>query len=190
MSPARSVVAILLVLSALSLGQQTANRSSGDDLLQAALTAPGSTSFHLKAVITGRDDGDSGDVEMYWVNPSKWRRTINSPVFSQTLVVNGTGISEQDSDDYLPLSLQTPLIAMTDSQPLIDSLRPRDRFETKANGGTKPPEICAHLNLQRSSPGAEMMCHQGPYKDMETIGAPGHNVSFAEYQDFKGKKVA
>ncbi|MFZ0285560.1 MAG: energy transducer TonB [Terriglobales bacterium] len=188
MSPVRLVVA-MLVLSAISLAQQATDRSAGDGLLQGALTAPGSPSFHLKAAITGRDDGDSGDVEIFWVNPSKWRRTINSPAFSQTLVVNGTQVSEQNSDDYFPVTLQVLLAAMTDPRPLIESLGPGDRLLTKANGGTKPPPICEHFN-PRSSVGMEMICHQGPYKDLESIVSPTQGVSFANYEDFKGKKVA
>ncbi len=36
----------------------------------------------------------------------------------------------------------------------------------------------------------EMICHQGPYKDLESIVSPTQGVSFANYEDFKGKKVA
>jgi hypothetical protein len=39
-------------------------------------------------------------IEEYWVSPTKWRRTIESPEFKQTLVVNGTDIWEKDIGDY------------------------------------------------------------------------------------------
>jgi hypothetical protein len=189
MAPKRDLVTVLLVLSAISLAQQTTDRSLGDGLLQGALTAPGSPSFHLKAAITGRDDGDSGDVEIFWVNPSKWRRTIDSLAFSQTLVVNGTEVSEQDSDDYFPVSLQVLVIAMTDPRSLVDFLGPGDELLAPANGGTKAPSLCAHLGIKTSS-GMEMMCLQGPNKNTDVIGATGQRISFTDYQDFKGKRVA
>jgi hypothetical protein len=180
---------LYVALSTAAFAQQLDTGGRNGGLLQTPLTAPGNPSFHLKATVSDRDQQGSGEIEIYWVNPTKWRRTISSAEFSQTLVVNGAQVFEQDSDDYIPLSLQTLLIAMTDPQPLIDALRPGDKLATKANGGTKPPAICSHLNLSRTT-GGQMMCHEGPYRDLETIGPAGHNVSFAEYQDFKGKKVA
>src|ERR1700690_1872014 len=105
-----SVLAILLLLfMANAFGQQPADGVIGDRrIFQATLIAPGSPSFHLNAVITAQDDPDSkGEVEMFWVAPDKWRRTIKSQEFSQTLIVNRDKVFEQDSEDYFPLSLQT-----------------------------------------------------------------------------------
>lgn len=184
-----SLVPLLSILSALWIAQQPVHGPSSEGLLQSTLTAPDSPPFHLKAAISERGYQDSGEVEMYWVNPTMWRRTISSPEFSQTLVVNGTQVFEQDSDDYFPVSLQVLVTAMTDARSLIESLGPGDRILTKANGGTKPPPICEHFN-PRSSVGMEMICRQGPYKDMESIGSTTQSVSFADYQDFKGRKVA
>src|SRR5438128_860723 len=56
------------------------------------LTSPGSKPFHLRATIaeTGEPGSDyHAKIEEYWVSPSKWRRTIESPDFSKVLVVNG-----------------------------------------------------------------------------------------------------
>jgi hypothetical protein len=179
---------ICLGMSAASLAQQPAASSPHCGLFQATLTKPGNPAFHLKAEINDRDGSESGDVEIYWVSPAKWRRTIDTHAFSQTLVVSGDQVSEQDSEDYFPLALQTLLSAMTDPQPLLDALAPDEKVSGHANGGTKPPPFCAHFD-PNSSPGMQMICRVGLYKDMETI--PGvRGVSFADYQDFKGMKVA
>ena len=64
---------------------------SGLALVQASLTTAGSRPFHLKAVITERGDPTPRtDVEIFWLAPGKWRRTIQSQTeSSQTVIVNG-----------------------------------------------------------------------------------------------------
>jgi len=64
-------------------------------LEESNLTAPGSRTFHLQVSIA--EAGEPGSdyqakIEEYWVSPSKWRRTIESPDFSQVLVVNGDAV--------------------------------------------------------------------------------------------------
>ena len=78
---------------------------------------------------------------------------------------------------------------MTDPRSLIDFLGPRDQLLAPPNGGTKAPSVCGHLSIKTSS-GMEMMCLQGPNKNTDVIGTGRQGVSFTEYQDFKGKKVA
>jgi hypothetical protein len=178
---------LCLVLSSATFAQQSGTRATNHALLHTSLTAPGSPSFHLKATIADRDNQDSGEIEIYWVNPTKWRRTINSTQFSQTSIVNGTRVFEQDSDDYFPLSLHLVLTAMTDPQSLLDAFAPAE-LATRASG-TKPPPVCEHLR-SGGSMSMEMLCRQGPFREMETIGAPSDQISFADYQDFKGRKIA
>jgi hypothetical protein len=49
----------------------------------------------LQAVITERGDpNEHVEVEMSWMAPDKWKRTIRSAEFSQTLIVNGDKIFE------------------------------------------------------------------------------------------------
>src|SRR5215472_1543707 len=81
---------------------------------------PGSKPFHLKATIAELDSPDSdykAEVEMYWVARNRWRRTIKSPDFSQTIVVNDGQIAEQDQGDYFPLWLNEFVIAIFELAP-------------------------------------------------------------------------
>lgn len=83
-------------------------------IVQANLTAPGSPSFHLQAEITDKDDPENQTkVEIYWVNPTKWRRDIKSSDFSQTLIVSGSDVLDEHTDDYMPLVVETLVNAMT-----------------------------------------------------------------------------
>lgn len=154
-------------------------------LVQAKLIAPGSRPFHLKAVITERGDPTSRtDVEIFWVAPDKWRRTILSQSeFSQTLVVNGDKFFEKDSDDYFPLWSQTLVTAMVDPQPVLDGYRSGDRLITKANGAAQESgRVCFDAAFK--------MCVISRYGLAESIGAPGHSLDFTDYRDFHGKRVA
>lgn len=113
-SPETMITRLLLIyiaLGCLSFGVSAAAQSPS--LVQGTLISPGGAPFHLKATITeGRDRTPVAEVEMYWIKPDLWRRSIVSDDFTQTLIVNGKAIYEKDSDDYIPLGLETLVTAM------------------------------------------------------------------------------
>ena len=164
--------------------QKTSSAISGAVLVQARLDSPGSSPFHLKAMISEKDDPNSETkVEMFWVAADKWRRVIDEPEFSQTLIVNGKEVFEQNSDDYFPLYLQTLVTALVNPQPILDALRPGDRLSTKANGAAQESGVvCFDAN--------HTLCGRGRYGLQETVDAPGHPVTFTDYQEFNGQRVA
>jgi hypothetical protein len=99
-------------------------KSVGEAVERAAqlsqLTAPGSPPFHLKATIAELNSPDSdykAEVEMYWVARDRWRRTLKSPDFSQTIVVNDGKVVEQNQGDYFPLWLNQFVIAIFELAP-------------------------------------------------------------------------
>ncbi len=104
----RSLV-IVLFLSQLSVAG--ANRVPVSKLLdqmirRSTLAEPGGKPFYLKATIADRDDAKSefnGTVEEYWLSPTKWRRVVKLRDFSQTRIVNGDLIYEDNNGDYFPL---------------------------------------------------------------------------------------
>jgi hypothetical protein len=120
----------LAVSIAVLADEKPAVGTAGRTILQATLTAPGSPRFPLKATIVDSGDPDfSADIEIFWVSRDKWRRTIRSPEFKQTVIVNRDMVLEQDSDDYFPLSLQTFVTAIFDPQRLLAAIKPEDRME-------------------------------------------------------------
>src|SRR5882672_10795753 len=177
---------LVLLLSLSSLGQTAQERSSptdGASVVQATLIAPGSTPFQMKATVTERDDpASAGQIEILWMSPDTWRRTIQSDGFSQTVIVNDGKIFEEDSDDYFPMALQTLVTAIIDPKPVLEALRPGDRLMTKANGASKESgEVCF---------AGSRMCMKSRYGLLETVGAPGRAVDFTDYRNFHGKRVA
>jgi hypothetical protein len=153
-------------------------------VVQPVLIEPGSRSFHLKAVITEKSDPDfKADAELFWVGPNKFRRTIKSEDFSQTLIVNGDKVFEENSDDYFPVDLQILMTALVDPRPVLDAFRPGDVLLTEANGAAlESGQVCYQGNGS--------FCIQSRTGLLETVGSLGREITFTSYKDFKGKRVA
>src|SRR5947209_8326003 len=167
------------VFSSVAFGQ-----TDSPQLVQSSLIAPGGTPFYLQTVITERaDPSERIEVEMTWAAPDKWRRTIHSQDFSQTLIVNGDKVFEQDSDDYFPLGIQTLVTAMVDPKAILNAVRPSDRVMTKANGASdESGKMCYPPNSK--------MCAVSRHGLTESLGGPGRSVDFTDYQKFMDKPVA
>ncbi len=171
----------LLVAVGLVSAKLAASDYAQPPVVQGTLVAPGSTPFHLKATIAAQGEPNKGEIEIYWMAPDKWRRTITTEEFSQTVVVNGDRISEQDSEDYFPLWLQTLANAMVDPEKILSAFRQGDHAYTKANG--------ASSESGRTCFGPSV-CGMGPFGLQETVETAGHSVTFMEYRDFDGKRIA
>jgi len=173
-------VFFLAIFATTAVGQA----DSRANLVQPTLAKPGGTPFYLHAEITERGDpNEHVDIEMSWVAPNKWRRTIKSQEFSQTLIVNGDKVFEQDSDDYFPLGIQVLVMAMVDPSSIVEALRPGDRVLSKANGGAdESGKICF--------PPTFKVCGTSTHGLLETVDAPGRSVDFTDYRKFKGSQVA
>lgn len=153
-------------------------------LVQTALIGTGNPPFHLRAIIAEKGSSSSfASVEIYWERVDQWRRTIQSNDFSQTLIVNGPNIFEQDSSDYFPLALRTLVDAIVDPKAVLDAWRPGDPAFTKANGLSRESgDVCLSTNAKR--------CLVYPWGLAEFVGGPAHAVWFTDYRKFKGKRVA
>jgi hypothetical protein len=153
-------------------------------IVQGTLIAAGNSPFQLKATFTeGNDPNPVGQVEILWVAPDKWRRKLDADKFSQTLIVNGDKVFEQDSDDYFPVGLNALVTAMVDPKPILDAHRPEDRLTTKANGQSfESGVICFGPN--------GTLCASGRDGLKEIVGAPGHTITFARYLKFDDMRVA
>jgi TonB family protein len=107
----RSFVLVMVVLLS-QLASAAPNKVSVSKLLnqmihRSTLAEPGAKPFYLKATITDKDDAKSqftGTVEEYWLSPAKWRRVITLRNFSQTRIVNGDQIYEENNGDYFPVT--------------------------------------------------------------------------------------
>lgn len=161
------------------------------------LTLPGGTPFHLKAQIAEKDSPNSpykGEVEMFWISPHKWRRTIQSPQFSQTLVVNDDAISEHDSGDYYPFWLRDLVTAISDPLPMLESLKKANSRIAKP-GGSEGSTSCARFESQVGIPPAQIsafyvFCFAGDRDLLESVVTPQYSAEFQEYKKFQDKWIA
>ena len=118
----RLVLLCSTILATVCLGEQTipVGRAVENAVKLSRLTDPGSYPFHLKAVTAPANSfipDYTAEIEEYWVSPDKWRRTIRSKSFEQTVVVNGSERLEKNSGDYYPQWLNDIVVAMLEVAP-------------------------------------------------------------------------
>ncbi len=170
----------------LSLGDETEQA-----LQQSNLTLPGSKPFHLKATIGETDDPDSdyqAKIEEYWITPTKWRRVITSPDFSQTLVTNGDAVSETDAGDYFPHWLNNFVTALTDAvpPPMLDVLK-RVNMQVAIPHGSETSTSCANLPARVDR---WVICFEGSHGLFQSVFTKGYFAEYKDYRKFGNKWVA
>lgn len=193
---------VIICLLAVVLPTSLAQRVSLSDVAERAvaqskLTLPGSAPFHLKAKIAEKDSPGTdltADIDLIWVSPEKWRRSIKSPDFAQTLIVNGGKISEQNNGDYYPFWLRELVTALTDPLPMLDSLKRTNSMVAKPSGGENS-NTCARFESRVGVPPAQnsafyVFCFEGSHGLLEDVTSPQYSVEFKDYKTFKTKNVA
>lgn len=163
---------------------------------QSKITLPGGAAFHLKATIgetTNPASDYKGEIEEYWVSSEKWRRTITSPTFSQTLIANGDKLSEENKGDYFSWWLNDLATALFDPLPMLDSLKKLNSQIPKPPDG-EHSNSCARLQMKVGTPPAQnsaylVFCFEGSRGLLQSVVAPGYEADFKDYTNFKGKQV-
>ena len=176
------------------------------------LTYPGSTPFHLKATIAELDSPDSdykAEIEEYWLAPGKWRRTIKTPEFSQTMIVNGQEISEQNQGDYYPFWLRNFVTAIFDLAPadirqMKTPIPDLAAFQAERSKNL-PPALrglrldtggsCFKVTQSVGIPPAQnsiftIICFQNPPWLLMSVISPSFYADFTDFKPFKDKQVA
>lgn len=164
---------------------------------QSKLTLAGGTPFHLKAHIANAGSAKpeySADVEEYWVSPEKWRRTVQSAGFSQTLIVNGGKVYEKLTGDYYPFWLHDLVTALFDPLPMVDQLRAM-RGELEIPEDSAKSNSCLNMQFKVGVAPAQnsltyAFCFGGKGGLLQAVLTPGYKAQFADYQPFKKKTVA
>ena len=164
---------------------------------QSKLTLTGGAPFHLKAHIANTGSAKpeySADVEEYWVSPEKWRRTVQSAGFSQTLIVNGGKIYEKLAGDYYPFWLHDLVTALFDPLPMVDQLRAM-RGELEIPEDSAKSNSCLNMQFKVGIVPAQnsltyAFCFGGKGGLLQAVLTPGYKAQFTDYQPFKKKTVA
>lgn len=179
-------------------GKQITMAQAVDHALeQSKLTAPGSRPFHLKAHIAAADAKKpeySADVEEDWAGPQKWRRTVTTKDFSQTLIVNGDVVSEKLTGDYYPFWLHDLVTAIFDPLPMAEQLR-RMNTQVEIPQDSTKSQSCVSMQAKVGVAPAQntlayAFCFGGKLGLLQAAITPGYKAQFADYLAFKNKMVA
>ncbi len=155
---------------------------------QSSLIMPGGKPFHLRLGITEAGEPASdyqAKIEEYWVSPTKWRRTIQSPSFSQTLVASGDAVYEKDDGDYFPFWLNEFLTALFDPLPMLNALRQGNASILQVTGSpnsTFCSDFQAHIDRW-------VICLDGNGL-LSSVTTKGYAAEFKDYKSFAGRRVA
>jgi hypothetical protein len=163
---------------------------------RSTLAAPGGAAFHLKATISEQKTHDpqwDAEVEEWWQSPTVWRREFHSKTFTQTLVVNGAKVEEQDAGPVFPELLRNLTVELVDAVPRLDQLAALHQTVAKPDGspgqikaawtvpgtdGTTTKAIACSIAISRTT---GLMMYGG---DIDW------DVSLHDFADFHGKQIA
>jgi outer membrane biosynthesis protein TonB len=166
-------------------------------LQQSKLTQAGSLPFHLKAHIANAGTPKpeySADVEEYWLAPDKWRRTVRSADFSQTLIVNGDRVSESLTGDYYPFWLRDLVTALFDPMPMAEQLKAmRGLLEIPEDSAKS--NSCLNMQVKVGTAPAQnslgyAFCFGGKGGLLKAVITPGYKAQFDDYLPFRKRMVA
>jgi len=169
-------------------------------LERSLLTGANAKPFHMKLHLFESTDPSAesdyrAQIEEYWVSPGQWRRSIDSPDFKQTVIVNGDQVSEQNTGDYYPLWLRSFIIGIFDPIPDADQwnkLGAKITQITLANG--QHSDACARMKFRLGTDALNNdafanVCFDGSGL-LKFVGSPGYSMEFHDYKGFGKKMVA
>lgn len=94
---------------------------------RSTLDQAGTRPFHLKAVVApsferDKDSGRTGEVEIWWQSPTRWKREVRSPEFHQVEVVDGSREWQRNEGDYFPEWLREMAIELVKPVPALEEV--------------------------------------------------------------------
>lgn len=164
---------------------------------RSTLDQSGTKPFHLKAILAPtveRDkvSGRTGQVEIWWESPTRWRREVRSPEFHQIEIVDGTRDWQKNEGDYFPEWLRETAVALVKPVPPLDHVllevmsadihklsgQTHAQWMNMGSDGTVSKGIGAGIALNDS----DGLVFYG--------GEVGWSGLFHDYRDFHGRNVA
>ena len=164
---------------------------------RSTLDQPGTKPFHLKATLApsferDKDSGRTGEVEIWWASPTKWKRELQSPSFHRVEIVDGDRRWEKSDGDFFPEWLREIALELVKPIPALDEVlehaRTAERVQmgpmTNLNWITDTGTAEVH-NIRRSWVAVQnstgLLLYGGGY---------GWDGGFKDYASFHGRMVA
>ena len=122
-----AIAAITMAVCACTMKAESDSQRVKKAIERSTLDQAGTKPFHLKAELapsrpSDADSGRTGEVEIWWVGPDRWRREVRSPGFHQIDVVDGAKEWQKNDSDYFPEWLRETVVALVKPAPYIDDV--------------------------------------------------------------------
>jgi len=191
---ATSVLISLMLFASLAAADDSIADLPKKAIERSQLTSPGSHPFVLKAKVlevTNPSNPDyHAEIEEYWLAPGKWRRTVKTSTFSQTLVVNGEKTAERLTGDYYPNWLRTIVAAMFEPGTALHGVDLSHSSDNPMIGGAK---VCRRFTVMAGvAPVSNKVFSSYCFEDglIDSVAMPGYEAVYKDYKNFAGKHVA
>jgi outer membrane lipoprotein-sorting protein len=162
------------------------------------LDQSGTKPFHLKATYApsrerDKDSNRTGEVEIWWQSPTKWRREVRSPEFHQIVIVDGDRQWQKNDGDYFPDWLRELAVAIIRPVPLsVDVLAKRVKTaEVRHLMGQ------TNVNWSSTTDFADEQSNGKGYLALTDntglllyTGGPGFGGLYHDFRDFHGRMIA
>ena len=188
------VLGLLILCPSIAFGGDSLADLSKKAIERSQITSPGSHPFVLKAKtieITNPSNSDyQAEIEEYWIASDKWRRSVRTSRFSETIVVNGDKTTAQTTGDYYPNWLRTLVSAIFDPELPFTSVDLSRSNDNPVIGGT---EICRRFTyLAGIAPVSNKVFSSFCFDNglIDSVSLPGYDATYKNYKSFGGKKVA
>ncbi|MBZ5504964.1 MAG: energy transducer TonB [Acidobacteriia bacterium] len=163
---------------------------------RSTLDQPGTKPFHLKAVLAptrerDRDSGRTGEIEIWWQSPTRFRRELRSPEFHQIEIVDGEHRWQKNEGDYFPDWLRQTAVALVRPVPSLEEvLKMVEEADVKKLMGSTYYEwsvMSSDGNVQKGI-GATVALTDSTGL-LFYCGAPGWGAIYRDYRKFHDRMV-
>jgi hypothetical protein len=159
------------------------------------LTTPGAQPFHAVldiAVEKSTDPNRHGRIELFWSAPGTYALNVESPSFSQKLIVHGDAVHESDQGDFYPAWLQAFVSA------LLDPLAPTKGMHGHPNASSDQPyfaDFCIERDDRRSNvldatADARICFSKAMGMQLNLVQDFTHSLFFKDFRPFHAKSIA
>jgi hypothetical protein len=165
---------------------------------KSTLDQQGTRPFHLKATCAptnarNNDSHRTGEIEIWWQSPTKWRREVRSPDFHQISIVNGSHQWQKNEGDYFPDWLREITLAIIRPVPLsTDVLLQRVKTAQVRHlmGQTNVDweKTTAFADAQSNGKGHIALMDSSGL--IFYTGGPGWSGEYKNFADFHGRSIA
>lgn len=195
---AAAAITVVLVASAtLARGKRNDDEKTlRKAVKRSTLDQKGTKPFHLKAVIAptkerNKASNRTGEVEIWWSSPDKWKREVQSPGFQQIAIANKGKEWQKNEGDYFPEWLRQTCVALIKPVPhLEDVLKYVEDGEVNKRRGTTYyswMEMSGDGKVEKGMGGALAITQS---TDLIFYGGGlGWGALYEDYENFHGRMV-